>query len=252
MALEKVILEIKDLVYNLSLKMLLFPEDAKDASQEILVKVITHLSTFKGDSQFTTWVYRVASNYLLTAKGRLKRFTMSFEEYEGLIDSGHNSYSQYARNAGELSLLEEEVKVSCTHGLLMCLNETGRLVYILGEILEFTSQEGGAILNISADNFRQQLKRSREKIRGFLQNKCGLVNPENPCRCHKKIDHLIDKGLIESTQLRFASKGRRSIDLMEKMKALEKTAAIYRSTPGYMTPVDVIEKMKETIQSLRP
>ena len=47
-ALESIILEIRDLVYNLSLKMLLFPTDAEDATQEILVKVITSLSTFKG------------------------------------------------------------------------------------------------------------------------------------------------------------------------------------------------------------
>ena len=61
-ALELVVIEIKDLVYNLSLKMLLFPEDAKDATQEILIKIITHLSTFNHKSQFKTWVYRVATN----------------------------------------------------------------------------------------------------------------------------------------------------------------------------------------------
>ena len=55
-SLEKIVLAIKDYVYNLSLKMLLFPEDAKDATQEILVKVITHLSTFNHKSKFSTWV----------------------------------------------------------------------------------------------------------------------------------------------------------------------------------------------------
>ena len=78
-ALELVVLEIKDLVYNLSLKMLLFPEDAQDATQEILIKIITHLSTFKGNSSFTTWVYRILTNYLLTLKGKkIKRFCDEF------------------------------------------------------------------------------------------------------------------------------------------------------------------------------
>ena len=56
-ALELVVIEIKDLVYNLSLKMLLFPEDAKDATQEILIKIITHLSTFNhnNDPFFLLW-----------------------------------------------------------------------------------------------------------------------------------------------------------------------------------------------------
>ncbi len=46
-ALELVILEIKDMVYNLSLKMLLFHEDAEDATQDILIRIVTHLSTFE-------------------------------------------------------------------------------------------------------------------------------------------------------------------------------------------------------------
>ena len=69
-ALEKVICGVQNLIYNLSLKMLLFPSDAKDATQEILIRIVTHLSTFKGESKFTTWVYRIATNYLLTIKGK--------------------------------------------------------------------------------------------------------------------------------------------------------------------------------------
>lgn len=85
-ALETIILEVKDLVYNLSLKMLLFPPDAEDATQEILVKVVTHLSTFRAESQFTTWVYRIATNYLLTTKGKhAEQYAMSFEEYHSTI-----------------------------------------------------------------------------------------------------------------------------------------------------------------------
>ena len=51
-ALEYIVEEVKDLVYNLSLKMLLFPEDAEDATQEILIRMITHLSTFSAEKLF--------------------------------------------------------------------------------------------------------------------------------------------------------------------------------------------------------
>ena len=98
-ALEAIILEVKDLVYNLALKMLLFPPDAEDASQEILVKVITHLSTFRGESQFSTWVYRIATNYLLTTKGKhVQQFSMSFEEYARQIDKGQTDLVNYTQN----------------------------------------------------------------------------------------------------------------------------------------------------------
>ena len=67
-ALEELILKIQDKIYGLALRMLYNPSDAEDASQEILLKIITHLSTFRGESAFTTWMYRVAVNHLLTLR----------------------------------------------------------------------------------------------------------------------------------------------------------------------------------------
>jgi len=247
-ALELVLIEIKDLVFNLSLKMLLYPEDAKDATQEILIKIITHLSDFNYKSQFKTWVYRVATNYLLTYKGKqAKEFAMPFDDYADLIDLGQSNEVRYSKNKGEQALLEEEVKVSCTQGLLLCLNDLYRMVYILSDILEFNGVEGSKILGITAENYRQILSRSRKKIRSFLNNKCGLANPKNPCRCHKKIDFLIDQKIINPKDLRFAKFSNRSIDLVEKISDLEKSVAIYRSTPNFPTPEIILKEIKTTL-----
>ncbi|TRX62733.1 RNA polymerase sigma factor [Fulvivirga sp. M361] len=250
-ALENIITEAKDLVYNLSLKMLLFPDDAKDATQEILIKIVTHLSTFKGESQFQTWVYRIASNYLLTEKKKLSRaIYTSIEDYASLIDRGQSNAVLHAKNEGELLLLEEEVKVSCTHGLLLCLNKKGRIIYILGEILEINSVEGANILEISAENFRKQLSRSREKIRNFLQSKCGLTNPQNPCRCKKKIDFLIEENMIDPKNLRFAQHTKRSIDLVEKIDSLDRAVSVFRSVPNQQTPETLLHEVKKTINAI--
>jgi len=247
-ALEKVLIEIKDLVYNLSLKMLLFPEDAKDATQEVLIKVVTHLSTFSHKSQFKTWVYRVTTNYLLTQKGkRSKEFAMPFEDYADLIDLGQSNEVRYSKNEGELALLEEEVKVSCTQGLLLCLNEFDRMIYILSDILEFNSVEGSDILGITTENFRQILSRSRKKIRNFLNNKCGLANPKNPCRCKRKIDFLIKEKNVNPKDLRFAKFSNRSIDLIDQINHLEKSVAIYRSTPNFSAPETILKELRTTL-----
>ena len=149
---------------------------------------------------------------------------------------------------GELNLLEEEVKVSCTQGLLICLKEEARMVYILSDILDFNSTEGAAILAISAANFRKKLSRARTKIRHFLQQKCGLANPNNPCRCHRKIDFLINENIMDPQLLRFAPFTNRSIDLIETIDKLERTVAIYRSVPTIQSPESLIEKMRVTIQ----
>jgi len=247
-ALELVLIEIKDLVFNLSLKMLLFPEDAKDATQEILIKIITHLSTFENRSQFKSWVYRIATNYLLNHKGkRSKEFAMPFNDYADLIDLGQSNEVKYSKNEGELLLLEEEVKVSCTQGLLLCLNEFDRMVYILSDILDFNGVEGSKILEITAENYRQILSRSRKKIRSFLNNKCGLANPKNPCRCNKKIDYLIDQKIVDPENLRFANFSDRSLDLVDQIGDLEKSMAIYRSVPNFPAPKTILNKIKTTL-----
>lgn len=88
-ALETVLTGVQDLVFNLSLRMLGTFHDAEDASQDILLKVMTHLSSFKGESAFTTWVCRIAINHLKDYKKHMfAQFPLSFELYGEDIRSG--------------------------------------------------------------------------------------------------------------------------------------------------------------------
>ena len=69
-ALDKVLLAIQPGIYNLAVRVLGHRDDAADATQEILLKVVTHLGSFRGESAFATWVWRVAHNHLMTARTR--------------------------------------------------------------------------------------------------------------------------------------------------------------------------------------
>ena len=81
-ALETVILSVQDLVFNLSLRMLGTFPDAEDATQDILLKIITHLSSFKGDSAFSTWVFSIAVNHLKNYKKHMfAKYPLSFDYY---------------------------------------------------------------------------------------------------------------------------------------------------------------------------
>jgi RNA polymerase sigma factor (sigma-70 family) len=62
--------------------MLFHPQDAEDATQEILVKVMTRLSSLEGRSSFRTWLYRIVVNHVLNMKrGRVEHASMSFAPY---------------------------------------------------------------------------------------------------------------------------------------------------------------------------
>ena len=81
-SLETVLSSVQELVFNLSLRMLGTFPDAEDASQDILLKVMTHLSSYKGESAFSTWVFSIAANHLKDYKKHMfAKFPLSFEFY---------------------------------------------------------------------------------------------------------------------------------------------------------------------------
>ena len=112
-SLETVILSVQDLVFNLSLRMLGTFPDAEDASQDILLKVITHLSSFKGDSAFSTWVFRIAVNHLKDYKKHMfAKFPLSFEYYgDDIRNAKTDDVPDLTQNV-ERAILAEELKLS--------------------------------------------------------------------------------------------------------------------------------------------
>ena len=96
-SLETVLSSVQDLVFNLSLRMLGTFPDAEDASQDIILKVITHLSSFRKESAFSTWVFRIAVNHLKNYKKHMfSQFPLSFDftVSQFLICHGHWIYRQ--------------------------------------------------------------------------------------------------------------------------------------------------------------
>lgn len=97
--------------------------DAEDATQDIILKVITQLSSFRGESAFSTWVFRIATNYLLSYKKHMfARYPLSFEYYGNDIENAPIGEIPDLTQDVEKSLLAEELKLSCTNVMLQCLD----------------------------------------------------------------------------------------------------------------------------------
>src|SRR5260370_36430 len=162
-ALEDLVRRHQGWIYNIAVRMLYHPQDAEDATQEILVKVLTRLSSFEGRSSFRTWLYRVVFNHLLNMKrGREEQKSISFSVYgEALDNTPDLDLPDPKGTSPDTNLLVTEAMLACTSGLLLCLDREQRLSYILGAIFTVSDTVAAEVLEITPESFRQRLARAR-------------------------------------------------------------------------------------------
>ena len=254
-ALEALIKSIQDRIFSLAVKMLYFTQDAEDAAQEILIKIVTRLNSFKKQSSFCTWAMKIASNHLLNKRAQLTRHEFTFKNCEDMIirDSSTQPVAFYPN--AEHELIIQEMRIICIQGLFQCLDWDHRIVYILGETMDIAGPEGAAILGISAANFRKRLSRARERIRRFLIKNCDLFNEKNPCNCGHQAKRAIDKGFIDPDHPRhqaYAKTGETKIKTAKQLRQMEQLAREIFLTgihPDYSAPCRFVESIWEMLDA---
>ncbi len=204
-ALEALVMRHQGGLYGFLTRMMWSPTEAEDATQEVLVKIVTKLSTFEGRSSFKTWAYGIAFNHALSEKRKSRaHLTIPFEDYAARINACDDApLSGLAHHDPEPEILAEEAKRACISGMLLCLSPDQRAAFTLGAIMGFSASEGAGVLDVTPETFRKKLSRARADMRAFMEGQCGLVNPDNPCRCPKKTRAFIEAGVVDPTVLRF-------------------------------------------------
>ena len=244
-SLETVMLGVQDLVFNLSLRMLGSFADAQDASQDILLKVMTHLSSFRGESAFSTWVFSIAANHLKNYKKHMfAQFPLSFEFYgEDIKNAPISDVPDLTQNV-EQAILAEELKLSCTNVMLQCLDAESRCIFILGTMFRVDSRIAGDILGITPEAYRQRLSRVRKKMADFLKEYCGEYG-NGTCRCADRVNYAIKNHRIHPAQLDFhtAQPKRVTMDVKEAMEEIDDLAQTFLFCKTYQAP----ERLKQFI-----
>lgn len=284
-ALETLLESVRDHIYRLSLRMLTTPSDAEDATQEILLRALTRLSTFRGDARFSTWVHRIAVNHLLDHKRTpAEQSGLNFDLYAKDLAVGLAAPEN--RSAPEIELLAQEVRLGCTQAMLVCLDRDLRITYVLGEIFEVSSDEGAFVCEVTPATYRKRLSRARSKVRSFLSANCGIVNPTgSSCRCKLRIETAVSLGRInadapvlsnhrtatgatggtalaerkttakhdlESSATRHvAIDGAQVQQATTDMEDLSTAATLMRSHPDYLAPDNLAERISGLIRSGR-
>lgn len=251
-SLEVLLSEVQDMVFNLSLRMLGTVMDAEDAAQEILIRIMTHLSSFRKESSFSTWVYRVAVNYLKNyKKSMFFQHPLDFEFYGNDIRYADTGSIDKLVDDVSRAAFAEELKMSCTNVMLQCLDAESRCIFILGTMFKIDSRIAGEILDLTPENYRKKLSRIRKKVADFLSVHCGLTGT-GICSCGQRVDYAISQKRLnpqmpEYSRLQVMEREVMS-EFKDEMEKLDALALTFEAMPEYKSPVTSQDVMRGLLQ----
>jgi RNA polymerase sigma factor (sigma-70 family) len=247
-ALGRVLASVRDDVYRLALRMLWQPQDAEDATQEALIRIMTRIGSYRGEAAFRTWAYRVAANHILNfRKSRVEQENLTFDGFGVDLVEG---LSEPDSSRPDADLLAAEVKLGCTLGMLLCLDRDSRLAYILTDVFDLPSSDAAFICGITPAALRKRASRARHELREFVGVHCGLVNRSAECRCDRRVNRAVRNGRVQSDRLNFAT----DVDpqgAVGEMERLHDLASLMRSHPDYQAPETVTEAVRAVLASGR-
>ncbi len=255
-ALDELVRQLKEPLFGLALRMLYYPQDAEDALQEILIKIITHIGSFEYKSTFKTYAFRIAVNHLRTIRCRMREFPdVSFDELSGRIKTQQAIQWQEDTTEAQQNLFVREIRLRCLQALLLALDREHRLAYILGEIIELTGEQAAEILNLKPATFRKRLSRARHQIREFMLKYCAIIRPDNACRCNRQAAYYTQLGEISSHKMGFAIQPHSLQDDSKFMKRLGELEEIHRvgnlfkACPDLTAPDKLVSRIRDMVSS---
>ena len=154
----------KDLVYSLALKMVKNREEAEEVAQDTFIKVFKSLSQFKGDSKFSTWIYKVTYNTCLDRLKKQKR-----EQQVVSIDEFNTNQIKSIDNA--LDKMENEEREKAIQDCINLLPSDDAFLLTLFYFEEQSLEEISKVLGITPNNVKVKLFRSRKKLTTILKEK---------------------------------------------------------------------------------
>ena len=167
-AYELLVKEYEKNVYNLALRMVGNSEDAADMSQEAFIKAYNSLTSFRGDSKFSVWLYRIVSNVCLDylrSRGRRQTVSLSTENDDGEdveIDIADETQSPER-------LLDRRLTRDAVRRGLAALPPEHRQILLLREIQGLSYDEIADALGIEAGTVKSRIFRARKKLCAFLR-----------------------------------------------------------------------------------
>lgn len=175
-AFEVLIEDYQKRIFSIAYRMIQHQEDAADLTQEVIVKIFKNLDKFKGDSKFSTWVYRIATNTCLDEIKKARRRTVysldkEIETEDGSIAAELPDTAPTPEEAAEKNDIKKAL-----YDAIQRLGKEHQTVIVLRDLQGLSYEEIAQILHCSVGTVKSRISRAREKLKKLLSENRELFS----------------------------------------------------------------------------
>ncbi|WP_432409407.1 RNA polymerase sigma factor [Wukongibacter sp. M2B1] len=180
--LNEIVREYGKMVSGICRRMIQDQDLAEDVAQEVWIQIIKSIDSFEEKSKLSTWIYticyRVIKKYCKKERVYTTVFLSSYYRQGELEIPENIDYDQ--------SIWIKEMCNKCITGILHCLDNESRLIYLFRDVVQLEYGEISVIFNKKEVAIRKLISRVRKKLKNFLEDECILFNPHGKCNCRMK------------------------------------------------------------------
>lgn len=247
---DELLRAIVDDVHRLALRMLWHPIDAEDATEEILVDLVSHLPQVAGDVR--TESLRIAAKFLLrTYESPMERQEWTFEEMGEHLDRALVENVQADVPSEVRHVFAEEVKVGCTQTMLLCLDRPHRLAYVLADVFGLDRATAAYVVGIEPALFDVLLRSARDRLHAFMAARCGIINEAAPCRCTRRLGRDLRTGRVDPRRLLFVVPDRPGHSVMAALPSSD-PVRVFREQELRPAPPWIVDRVSAFLRAHEP
>ncbi|NLM44449.1 MAG: sigma-70 family RNA polymerase sigma factor [Clostridiales bacterium] len=178
-AFEELIYNYEKKAYNIAYRIMGNEEDAKDMAQEAFIKIYKSIGNFRGDSTFSTWLYRIVTNVCLDELRKRKKNNTVPLEMSIESEKGTAIVELSAEKETPEDIYEQVEKKQLIQSAISSLSEDYKTVIILRDVQGFSYEEIATMLNCSLGTIKSRINRARNLLKDKLRHQLELYEKKS-------------------------------------------------------------------------
>ncbi len=173
-AFEKLIERYQKKVFNMAFRIIGNHDDASELAQEVFIRIFKSIKTFKEESSFSTWVYRITTNICLDELRKRKNRKIVYLDDDIKSEDGEMKRQlEDTRPTPEAAAEKNEVK-RVVESAIQALSDEHRTVIVMRDLQGFSYEEIASIIKCPEGTVKSRINRARQALRDILKNKREL------------------------------------------------------------------------------